>query len=80
MARAFFYAQARALLVSHWAVDSEATVKLVTRAMREMTGDTSVGRAEALRRAMLAMIDKGKPLEAHPAFWAPFIVVGEGAR
>ena len=54
--------------------------ELVTRAMREMTGDTSVGRAEALRRAILAMIDKGKPLEAHPAFWAPFIVVGEGAR
>jgi CHAT domain-containing protein len=30
-------------------------------------------------RAMLAMIDKGKPHEAHPAYWAPFIVVGEGA-
>jgi len=28
---------------------------------------------------MLAMIDTGKPLEAHPAFWAPFVVVGEGA-
>ena len=30
LARAFFYAQARALLVSHWEVNSEATVKLVT--------------------------------------------------
>jgi CHAT domain-containing protein len=38
-----------------------------------------VGRAEALRRAMLAMIDKGKSHEAHPAYWAPFVVVGEGA-
>jgi CHAT domain-containing protein len=33
----------------------------------------------ALRRAMLAMIDTGKPHEAHPAYWAPFVVVGEGA-
>jgi CHAT domain-containing protein len=28
---------------------------------------------------MPAMIDKGKPHEAHPAYWAPFVVVGEGA-
>jgi CHAT domain-containing protein len=80
LARAFFYAQTRALLVSHWAVDSDATVKLITRAMREMSRDRSVGRAEALRRAMLALIDGSNPDEAHPAYWAPFVVVGEGAR
>ena len=28
---------------------------------------------------MLAMIDKGELKEAHPAYWAPFVVVGEGA-
>jgi CHAT domain len=42
--------------------------------------DKSVGRAEALRRAMLVMIDKGEPHEAHPAYWAPFVVVGEWWR
>jgi CHAT domain-containing protein len=67
------------LLVSHWAVYSEATVKLVTGAVREMSGDANVGRAEAMRRSMLALIDKGSEEEAHPAFWAPFVVVGEGA-
>jgi CHAT domain-containing protein len=36
LARAFIYAQARALLVSHWAVYSDATVKLITAAVREM--------------------------------------------
>jgi CHAT domain-containing protein len=80
LTRAFIYAQARALLVSHWAVDSGATVKLVTTAIGEMAGGRSTGRAEALRRAMLAVIDKGAPHEAHPAYWAPFIVVGEGGR
>jgi hypothetical protein len=36
-------------------------------------------RAQALRRAMLILIDKGSDFEARPSTWAPFIVVGEGA-
>jgi CHAT domain-containing protein len=79
LARAFFYAQARALLVSHWEVDSNATVTLITSAVDEITRDPKVGRAEALRRAMLGLIDNGQPREAHPTYWAPFVVVGEGA-
>jgi CHAT domain-containing protein len=78
LARAFFYAQARALLVSHWEVASDTTVKLITGAMSRLAADKSMGRAEAMRQSMLALIDKGAPQEAHPAFWAPFVVVGEG--
>ena len=78
LARSFFYAGARALLVSHWAVDSEATVTLITSAMREIANHP-IGRAEALRRAMLALLDKGEAHQAHPAYWAPFVLVGEGA-
>jgi CHAT domain-containing protein len=38
-----------------------------------------MGRAEALRRAMLAlMADDERPQYGHPMFWAPFMVVGEG--
>ena len=80
LARAFIYAQARALLVSHWAVDSNTTVKLVTTAIGEMSRDRNIGRSEALRRAMLGLIDKGAPHEAHPAYWAPFVIVGDGGR
>ncbi len=78
LARAFIYAQARALLVSHWAVSSDATVKLVTGALRRMSANRGIGRSEAMRQSMLALIEKGTPEEAHPALWAPFIVVGEG--
>ena len=78
IARAFIYAGARALLVSHWAVNSNATVKLITTAAAEMARDASVGRAEAMRRAMLALIQSGTQ-EAHPSYWGPFVVVGEGA-
>jgi CHAT domain-containing protein len=79
LARAFIYAGARALLVSHWAVYSDATTKLITGAAGAMARNLHIGRAEAMRRSMLALIDKGAPEQAHPAFWAPFVVVGEGA-
>lgn len=79
LARAFFYAGTRALLVSQWAVYSDATVKLITGAFDEMTRDGRVGRSEALRRSMLALADNGEPVESHPAYWAPFVLVGEGA-
>jgi len=81
LARAFFYAGARALLVSHWKVDSDAAVRLTTTAFDALQKDPSIGRAEALRRAMLAMIDDtSNPWNAHPNYWAPFSVVGEGGR
>jgi CHAT domain-containing protein len=79
LARAFFYAGARALLVSHWAVNSQAAVKLMVGTFAAMARDPSIGRAEALRRAMLDVIENGASHETHPAYWAPFVVVGEGS-
>ena len=78
LTRAFFYAGARALLVSHWAVNSEATVRLISKAFDELKANPKIGRAEALRRSMLSLINESSG-NAHPAKWAPFVVVGEGA-
>lgn len=79
LAKAFFYAGARALLVSNWAVPSKATVKLITGTFDALRKDPTIGRAEALRRAELAMLDPRNPPEyAQPMMWAPFIVTGEG--
>ena len=80
LARAFFYAGAKALLVSHWPVYSNAAVKLTTRAFSKLKAHPEIGRAEALRRAMLDIIDNGADHEVRPAYWAPFVVVGEGGR
>jgi CHAT domain-containing protein len=80
LARAFFYAGARALLVSHWAVDSNAATRITTTTFDILKNDPKLGRAEALRRAMLAyMNDATDPRNAYPALWAPFVVIGEGA-
>jgi len=81
LAKAFFYAGARALLVSHWPVASDAAVKLTTGLFKEAAAHPEIGRAEALRRSMLALMDDGdNPYFAHPMFWAPFVVVGEGGK
>jgi CHAT domain-containing protein/tetratricopeptide (TPR) repeat protein len=77
LARAFFYAGARALLVSHWQVYSNAAAELIARAVHEVSDNPTLGRAEAMRRSMAAIVHKGG-FEAHPAFWAPFVVIGEG--
>lgn len=81
LARAFFFAGARALLVSHWPVNSTAATMLTTRTFAELKRDPGIGRAEAFRRSMLALIgDNDRPWAAHPSVWAPFVLVGEGGR
>lgn len=78
LGRAFFYAGARGLLVSHWPVldDVAATLTISTfDAMREQPG---ISRADALQRAMAKVRqDNDKPHFAHPRYWAPFTVVGQ---
>ena len=79
LAKAFFYAGSRSLLVSNWWVSSEATVALTTGMLGRYQSQAASGKAEALRQSMLAMIDTpARPELAHPLYWAPFVVVGEG--
>ena len=79
LARAFFYAGARSLLVSHWYVDSEAAVAITTGAVNAMKANPRIGRAEALRQAEAALIARGGRF-AHPSVWAPFVLVGSGEK
>ena len=78
LARAFFYAGARSLIVSNWEVDSEATVALMTGLFDALKTNPRLSHAEALRLSMLKMIDKPSKAEwVQPKYWAPFVVVGE---
>jgi len=79
LARAFFFAGARALLVSHWPVRDDAAARLTTTAIEILNANPEIGRAEAYRRSMRSLIDdESDPTLAHPSSWAPFELVGEG--
>jgi CHAT domain-containing protein len=79
LGRGFFFAGARALLVTHWPVESSSARQLVS-ALFTQSGP-SASRAEALRHAQRALMRKGAGNAysyAHPLFWAPFALVGDG--
>ena len=87
LGRAFFYAGTRALLVSNWPVETTSARSLTTDVFRRQAKDLSLDRAQALRQAMLGLIDgpgfrdaRGRTIfsYAHPIFWAPFSLVGDG--
>jgi CHAT domain-containing protein len=81
LTRAFLYAGTRAVFVSHWAIPSEETVILTSAMFSGAESQPDIGLAEVLRRAMLAMIDDAeRPELAHPVYWAPFVLVGDGNR
>jgi len=85
LGRAFFYAGTRALLASSWPVETTSARALTTELFQRQAAEPGLSRAEALRRAMLALIDGAGRVEdgrtvfsyAHPIFWAPFAIVGE---
>ena len=84
LARSFFYAGARSMLVTHWSVNDVAAAYLVTDTLRRMRASGGPGVAQAMRDAELSLLDAavkapGSPA-AHPFFWAPFAVIGEGGE
>jgi CHAT domain-containing protein len=74
LTRAVIYAGGRALVVSHWSVDSAATVRLMTG----LFSAPAATEAEALQQAQMTL--QQSPDWSHPYFWAPFTIVGDGAR
>ncbi len=84
---AFFYAGTRALLVTNWSVHSASARELITDLFRRQRADPTLTRGEALRQAMMALLDGPGAVDgagrtiysyAHPLFWAPYSVIGDG--
>jgi CHAT domain-containing protein len=84
---AFFYAGTRALLVTNWSVHSASARELITDLFRRQRTDPALTRGEALRQAMMALLDGPGAVDgsgrtvysyAHPLFWAPYSVIGDG--
>jgi CHAT domain-containing protein len=88
LGRAFFYAGARALLVSNWPVETTSARELTTDLFRRQTDQPRLTRSRALQDTINALIDGPGFVDrrtntvvfsyAHPIFWAPFTLVGDG--
>jgi CHAT domain-containing protein len=87
LGRAFFYAGTRALLLTNWSVHSQSARELITDLFKRQADDPKLARGEALRQAMMALLDgpgylgadgKTEFAYAHPLFWAPYSIVGDG--
>ena len=82
LGRGFFYAGTRALLVTHWPVETVSARKLTTRIFERYAKEPTLTRAQALRSSMLALMEEQGPgySYAHPLFWAPYALIGDGGR
>lgn len=89
LGRAFFYAGTRALLVTNWSVHSQSARELVTDLFKRQADDAKLTRGEALRQAMMGLVDgegytdsagKTEFAYAHPLFWAPYTIIGDGGK
>jgi CHAT domain-containing protein/Tfp pilus assembly protein PilF len=77
LARAFFYAGARSLMVTHWQIPDAPTVALMTKVFEGLSTGTLTA-AEAMKRGQIAMIEQ--PRFSHPLNWAAFSVIGDGGQ
>lgn len=78
LARGFFFAGSKSLLVTHWSVESESAMRLTTNTFSSYQQNPNMRRSEALRQAMLTTM--AMPKFSHPTYWAPYALVGEGGR
>lgn len=75
LARAFAYAGAESLMASHWSVNERATAELFAGFYAQI--EQGVSRAEALRQAKLAWLDKSQPdARKAPWYWAAITLSG----
>ncbi len=85
LARAFFFAGARALMVTQWSVNDQVSSYLVATTLTHLASSTGEGAAASLRSAQLDLIRGAAsgtlPAKlADPFFWAPFVVIGDGGQ
>ena len=68
------YAGIPSMIVSLWQVNDHAT----SHVMQNLYNNIAEGmkKDEALRKAKLDYIKSAKDITAHPAFWSPFIMMG----
>ena len=76
LASAFFHAGARSLMVTHWSVETNSAVSIMTNTFKNFENNNSL--SQSLTLAKRKMI-KNKST-SHPMFWAPFVIIGDNPK
>jgi CHAT domain-containing protein len=77
LGRAFFYAGTRALLVTNWSVHSQSARELVTDLFKRQADDPKL-MTLADGPGYVGADGKTEFAYAHPLFWAPYSIIGDG--
>lgn len=76
LARAFFYAGARSIVVTHWGASDLDAKELMTRTFGEIRSTGGLRKSEAIRRAMMSRISGAtRSWDAYPSYWGPFTLI-----
>jgi CHAT domain-containing protein len=81
LARSFFFAGARALLVTHWDANDASTTYLTALFLGAWKANPAAGAAAALAAAQRKMLDDatgGNAALGHPFYWAVVALIGGG--
>ena len=66
-------AGAKSALASLWSIEDAATAQMANRFYQGLN-NPGTNKAQALREAQVALLEGGR--YAHPAYWAPYILIG----
>lgn len=77
LARSFMYAGVPSMVVSMWQVNDGSTAIIMSKFYENLA--QGIDKAAALQKAKLYYIKNAQSITAHPAFWAPFIQLGDAS-
>jgi len=61
LARGFFFAGAKSLLVTHWEVESQSAAHTAVKTMEKYVSNRSISRSQALQQTAIDLIDAKTP-------------------
>lgn len=71
------------MLVTHWEVETRSAAEITRLTFDHYVRDRSLSRAQALQKAATDMISGRSGTQgnwSHPAYWAPYALVGSSRR
>lgn len=75
LARGFFYAGSKSVVMSYWSIDDLSTSQIISFFYKNLKKGMS--KSEALRQAKLEFLNTAPPEKQHPFYWGAFVVIGD---